>query len=1198
MARSPLFDIYDPYGMLQDQARLGMLPGDDLFSPGDSRTPTLADLMPEEEKSSMLGALSQAGTSGLQAAGWLFDTPGAFVRGILAGKPLSFLGSSDERVSGRDLLRQYGMIGDEDTWGNFGGSLLAEAALDPLTYLNPLSILGRGSLTQAVGIPLKKAGLLRDAPLDAARGFGSAVRSTADDVTAIAGDTVPMLPGAAASERAGSGVREYLRNLTPAQAFAEARLRLTPDEYDEALRRFEAAGGRMDDTRGAAGLMSFRIPRTGIQYDISGGAFGDALAQGLDDIGEWSKRAPGIGPVSRTLASAFDADAGYTIDPDRQMVHRNARAAARRNEERFRQQMTRVQRPAMMAQVPESIDIDGVTLPVPEELRSFASPQFQNALADWLESGAVDAADNALIVPGAAPLRTSGDRIADYLLENIPEFRAARDTLDTLPGAAEAAARARALPLPTWTSRLADTRFFPRQLMWMDRDEYLPEQIVKGEKPYSRGDKLFSVTENFGRSRQLYTDIPGGRRTFRTLTGGPRARELQDTLLRANNEDAPQIIDDFFRSEGLETPYQRLIDQADSPEALAAAQRQASQMKVQLADLLRSADRQFADKGIGIFDTPVFADAMRYGMGQARTSAYADSLIDEMVRTAEEIPSELVRGGTSVPLRQAAQELNFDPDQFAQLFNQARGSDISNFSIDKRTLESMKVLAQPTRLGFPESKAGNLIDSFTRWFKAGALAWPSFHTRNAASNLVAGVAQETPIAPVAGYQAAKGNLDYVGRFLADAPVYRDLPDDAARAAKFAEDSARADVGSGNVFDELGQASQSMPGLYPGASHENDILQAARNVLNPEGRTWSDWLTLRGSGINRPAPRTKNPLLQLNDAVGATVEDTSRLGMFAHLLRQGYDPSQAGDMVRRALVDYRPGSFTPFEAGLKRLIPFYSFQKGIVPSIAENVLERPGGLMGQSIRAVSAGARPSEDNFVPERFRRSSAIPLPYEPAEGLRRYVTNLDAPWEAFFNLLTPGVGTNIPSILADTLMQTGSNLLGQTTPLVKAPIEFITNRQLYSGRNLSDAYSVLEADGVPGGRQLEQVISNFVPFGSRALSTYRQLSDERLNPLDAVMKAGFNAVSPVRFTDIDLEKTRRQAARDMLNRMLETTPGVRTYENITLPEDVLRTMPEEQRRMFLLYRIIQSEAAKRARDKKRQETAIDPLQVLGVLQ
>jgi hypothetical protein len=69
------------------------------------------------------------------------------------------------------------------------------------------------------------------------------------------------------------------------------------------------------------------------------------------------------------------------------------------------------------------------------------------------------------------------------------------------------------------------------------------------------------------------------------------------------------------------------------------------------------------------------------------------------------------------------------------------------------------------------------------------------------------------------------------------------------------------------------------------------------------------------------------------------------------------------------------------------------------------------------------------------------------------------------------------------------------------------------------------------------------------------------------------------------------------VLNNLLETTPGVRTYENVTVPEEVLRSMPREQQQMYLLYKIIQSEAAKRARDKKKQQAALDPMQVLGVV-
>ena len=39
---------------------------------------------------------------------------------------------------------------------------------------------------------------------------------------------------------------------------------------------------------------------------------------------------------------------------------------------------------------------------------------------------------------------------------------------------------------------------------------------------------------------------------------------------------------------------------------------------------------------------------------------------------------------------------------------------------------------------------------------------------------------------------------------------------------------------------------------------------------------------------------------------------------------------------------------------------------------------------------------------------------------------------------------------------------------------------------------------------------------------------------------------------------------------------------------------MPQEQQRLYLLYRVLQSEAAKKARERK---AALDPLQVLGAV-
>jgi hypothetical protein len=121
-------------------------------------------------------------------------------------------------------------------------------------------------------------------------------------------------------------------------------------------------------------------------------------------------------------------------------------------------------------------------------------------------------------------------------------------------------------------------------------------------------------------------------------------------------------------------------------------------------------------------------------------------------------------------------------------------------------------------------------------------------------------------------------------------------------------------------------------------------------------------------------------------------------------------------------------------------------------------------------------------------------------------------------------------------------------------------------------------------------------LPGGSRAIGTYRQLTDDRLSPQEKWSKFLVNAFTGLKFQDVDMERTRKLAARNMLNQLLERTPGVRTYENITVPEDVLPTMPEEQRNMYLLYKIIQSEAARNARERKKAEEMANPLAAMGM--
>jgi hypothetical protein len=421
--------------------------------------------------------------------------------------------------------------------------------------------------------------------------------------------------------------------------------------------------------------------------------------------------------------------------------------------------------------------------------------------------------------------------------------------------------------------------------------------------------------------------------------------------------------------------------------------------------------------------------------------------------------------------------------------------------------------------------------------------------------------------------------------------------------KFLTDAGGQGLGTSIASDELlsGAAGSQLKGMYPGAAPPT-WSSLARRVYQPN-RTWREAARDYNPFALRSGSGNRNPLLELGDRAAETTDAGNRYGVYLNQIRKGASPEEAMRIANLTQVNYGADAFTNFERDvLKRVMPFYSYSRGIMPLITDQLVNKPAGLMGQSIRAINRAGDPTEESFVPEYLRQSAAIPvvpgLPLvglDPDSNLKRFLTNIDLPYESVINLLTPGTGNTVTEKVGNTLQKTAMNLLGQTNPLIKGPLEMATNRQFFSGRQLSDLYSVFEQTLGAPGRTLEQIAVN-APGGSRLVGTYRQLVDDRLTPSEKLSKFAVNALTGLKFQDVDQERTRQLAARDMLNQLLQTTPGVRTYENVTVPEDVLRAMPREQQQMYLLYKIIQSEAAKRAREKKKAN--LDPLQMLGVVQ
>jgi hypothetical protein len=210
------------------------------------------DSFDEETEASLMQTLGRTALSGVAATGNLLDVPGSMARDVLAGQnPFDQLldpFGSENRTTGRDLLRQTGMISNQDTTGNWWGGLAAEIALDPTTYLT----LGGSALTKS-GKAFKAAGVLDDAARVGLKG-GRHVGKRLSRMTTTAKEGFDLLDDAGKA-----AVNEYL---------TKNAMNLT-DIADEPLQ-----------TLGRASL-----PFTDIGFNFGSGVISQGIAGGLDLAG-------------------------------------------------------------------------------------------------------------------------------------------------------------------------------------------------------------------------------------------------------------------------------------------------------------------------------------------------------------------------------------------------------------------------------------------------------------------------------------------------------------------------------------------------------------------------------------------------------------------------------------------------------------------------------------------------------------------------------------------------------------------------------------------------------------------------------------------------------------------------------------------------------------------------------------------------
>lgn len=335
------------------------------------------------------------------------------------------------------------------------------------------------------------------------------------------------------------------------------------------------------------------------------------------------------------------------------------------------------------------------------------------------------------------------------------------------------------------------------------------------------------------------------------------------------------------------------------------------------------------------------------------------------------------------------------------------------------------------------------IDAFTNLFKTYATATPGFHLRNAMS--------------AAFMNAADGV------------------------------SMPQQLESIKLFRRFRQATNPEEWL---AKQPEDVQQAFAAAFGSGigGRYTEPGIGQRGSARYRAQEKAfDNTFTRVfGEMPGANVEGAARLAPALDTIRRGGSVDDALSRVTRLHFDY--SQMSAFDKNARRLIPFWTFMSRNLPLQLSQMYTKPRtyAKYNSFIRNIQGERDPNE----PDYFKSVGAFPVGAQTLGGLPLYLqpdfahSRLDEDYARYEAALS---GNNVGQVLSDF------------TPLITAPLEYVTDTNLYTGRKYQDddmrSAGTLEAPYALLARLLGQ--SEKTPEGNVAYSEKFLDTMRSLNPL-----------------------------------------------------------------------------------------------------
>jgi hypothetical protein len=141
---------------------------------------------------------------------------------------------------------------------------------------------------------------------------------------------------------------------------------------------------------------------------------------------------------------------------------------------------------------------------------------------------------------------------------------------------------------------------------------------------------------------------------------------------------------------------------------------------------------------------------------------------------------------------------------------------------------------------------------------------------------------------------------------------------------------------------------------------------------------------------------------------------------------------------------------------------------------------------------------------------------------------------------------------------------------PLLKLPLEGLTGRQFYTGRDLDDLYT--RTGSVAG----DQLLMNS-PL-SRAYTQGRTA----VEALSGSPAKALNLLTGLRITDVDVEKQQQIEGRKLLEQLLKQNPNVAQFQTFNVPKDKLANMTPQDELLMRLERTLVAHAQEAALEKR----------------